>query len=135
MHPLRVVAECTLVDEVSFCVAGLGLCTRTGVQLTSNVQLSHQLLGELIDEQRFKAGDKIRGPRQVGGWLHNSRQLAIWGVPNTSERGTKSASAHKWAWWLRNPYPSRGRQRFRAEDKTSSGPKVGRSATCMYFCF
>ena len=50
MHPLQVVAECTLVDGVSFCVTGLGLCTRTGVQLTSHAQLSYQLLGKLITE-------------------------------------------------------------------------------------
>ena len=35
MHPLQVVAECTLEDQFSFCVAGLGLCTRIGVKLTS----------------------------------------------------------------------------------------------------
>ena len=39
-----------LVDEVTFCISGLGLCKRTGAQLTSHAQLSYQLLGELIDE-------------------------------------------------------------------------------------
>ena len=28
---------------------------------------------------------------------------AVWGVPNTSKRGTKSEVAHKWADWLHNP--------------------------------
>ena len=41
MHTLKVVAKCTLLDEVSFCVTGLGLCTRNGVQLTSHVHLSN----------------------------------------------------------------------------------------------
>ena len=44
------VAECTFVDEVTFCIGGLGLCTRTGVQLTSHTLLNYELLGELIDE-------------------------------------------------------------------------------------
>ena len=41
MHLLQVVAECTLVDQVSFGVAGLGLCTRIEVNLTSGVQLRY----------------------------------------------------------------------------------------------
>ena len=40
MHPLQVVAECTLVDQVSFCVAG-GLCTKIAVKLTSGTQLRY----------------------------------------------------------------------------------------------
>ena len=28
---------------------------------------------------------------------------ALWRVPNTSERGTKSYVGQKWAWWLHNP--------------------------------
>ena len=51
MHPLQVVAECTLAGEVTFCVIGLGVCTRTSVQPTSHAQLSYQLLGQLIREQ------------------------------------------------------------------------------------
>ena len=50
MHPLQVVAKYKLVDEVSFCGAGLGLCTRTDVQLTSHTQLSYELLDQLINE-------------------------------------------------------------------------------------
>ena len=30
-----------LVDEVSFCVGGLGLCTKTGVQPTNHAQLNY----------------------------------------------------------------------------------------------
>ena len=41
MHPLQVGAECTLVDQVHFCVAGLGLCTRIGVKLTSGAPLCY----------------------------------------------------------------------------------------------
>ena len=29
--------------------------------------------------------------------------LAVWGIPDASERGTKSEVAHKWAQWLHNP--------------------------------
>ena len=50
MHLLQVVAECTLVDEVRFCIIGLGLCTRIDVPLTSHAQLSYELLGQLIDK-------------------------------------------------------------------------------------
>ena len=41
MHPLQVVAECTLVDQVRFCVAGLGLCTKIGFKLTNSAQLCY----------------------------------------------------------------------------------------------
>ena len=54
---------------------------------------------------------------------------AAWGVPNTSERGTKSAIAHKWAGWLHNPCRLGGPQRFKGGDKISSGPQVGEVAT------
>ena len=62
-----------------------------------------------------------------------------WGGPNASQRGKKSAMAHKWDAWLQNPCrlpgprrfraASRGPQPFRAEDKIRSGPQVGRVAT------
>ena len=51
MHPLQVVAECTLVDQVRFCVARLGLCTKIGVKLTSGAQLCYYRLGRVIDEK------------------------------------------------------------------------------------
>ena len=41
MHPLQVVAKCTRVDQVRFCVTGLGLCTTIGFKLTSGAQLCH----------------------------------------------------------------------------------------------
>ena len=44
--------EC-VVDGVTFCVSGLGLCTRIGVQMISHAELSYQLLGQLIDELLF----------------------------------------------------------------------------------
>ena len=58
--------------------------------------------------------------------------LAVWGVPNALEQGTKSEVAHKWAGWLRNPCHLGG-QRFTAGDKMRNGPQVGRLATCIYF--
>ena len=51
MHPLQVVAECTLVDQVRFCVTGLGLCTTIGVKLTSGAQLWNYLLAHVINEK------------------------------------------------------------------------------------
>ena len=48
MHPLRVIAECTLVDEVILRIGGLGLCTKAVVLLIS--QINYQLLGQHIDE-------------------------------------------------------------------------------------
>ena len=39
-----------LADEVIFCIIGLELCAKTGVQLTSHTQLNYQPLGWLIDE-------------------------------------------------------------------------------------
>ena len=50
MHLRQAVVECTFVDEVSLCITGLGLCTRTSVRLTSRAQLNYQLLGRLVDE-------------------------------------------------------------------------------------
>ena len=41
MHLLQVVAECTLVHQVRFCVARLGLCPRIGVKLISGAQLRY----------------------------------------------------------------------------------------------
>ena len=52
--------------------------------------------------QRLTWGHKISsGP---GGYIAR----AVWGVPNASEQGIKSEVAHKWAWWLHHPLPSRG---------------------------
>ena len=53
----------------------------------------------------------------------------MWRVPNASERGTKLAVAHKWAWSLHNPCHLGGCQCFRAGKKISSGPQVGMGAT------
>ena len=39
-----------LLDQVRFCVAGLGLCTRIGAKLTSGAQLCYWLLGHVIAE-------------------------------------------------------------------------------------
>ena len=50
MHPLQINAQCMFIDEVSLRIGGLGLCTRTGVPLTSLAQLNYLLLGQLIDE-------------------------------------------------------------------------------------
>ena len=60
------------------------------------------------------------------GWLQT---LAASGVPTASQRGTKSEVAGKWAVWLHNPCHLGGPQRFRAGEKISNGPQVGRVAT------
>ena len=55
---------------------------------------------------------------------------APWGVPTASERGAESEVAQKWARWLYNPCLHGGvPDRFRAGDRTSSGPQVGKVAT------
>ena len=43
--------------------------------------------------------------------------------------GRESEVAHKWAGWLHNPCRLGGPQRFKAGDKISSGPQMGRVAT------
>ena len=88
--------------------------------------------------QRFSAGDQIRSGPQVGGlatsalpsraslalqskgkneqWPTSGQigyiTLAMWMVPNASERGTKSTMAHKWADWLHHPCRAGGPERF-----------------------
>ena len=60
---------------------------------------------------------------------------AGWAVPNASERETKLAMAHTWAWWLHHPWwlhkPSRlgGPRRFRVGEKINSGRPIGTLAT------
>ena len=51
------------------------------------------------------------------------------GGPLSSDGGTKSEVAHKWAQWLHNPLPSGGPLCFKAGDKIRSGPQVGPVAT------
>ena len=51
------------------------------------------------------------------------------GSPSASERGADSEVAHMWARWLHNPCRLWGALRFRAGDKISSGPLVGKVAT------
>ena len=71
-------------------------------------------------------GDKIRnGPRGHSGYL----TPAFSGVPDSSERGTKSEAAHGWAEGLHNPCRLGGTQLFRAGRKFWSGPLVGLLAT------
>ena len=53
--------------------------------------------------------------------------VAAWGVPNASQRGTKSQVAHKWAQWLHNPYTLRDPRHFKAGEKIRSGPQRGQS--------
>ena len=50
--------------------------------------------------------------------------LTFGGVPNTSQRGTKSENDHTSADGLRNPTRLRGPQRFRVGSKIRSGPQV-----------
>ena len=44
MHSLQLVIECMFVDQVSLHMGGLGLCTMTGVPLTSLAQFNYRLL-------------------------------------------------------------------------------------------
>ena len=48
------------------------------------------------------------------------------GIPSALERGAKSEVAHLWARWLRNPCCLRDPLRFKAGDKSISGPLVGK---------
>ena len=48
------------------------------------------------------------------------------GVPDASERGTKSEVAHKWAQWLYNPCRFRVPGCFTVGDKIRSGQQVAR---------
>ena len=70
-------------------------------------------------------GTKSGLPHKWADWLHNP--LLPGGVPNASERETKSP--HKWANWLHKPSCPGGRQRFKAWDKISNGPQIGKLAT------
>ena len=51
------------------------------------------------------------------------------GIPSASSRRTKSEVAHLWARWLRNPCRLGDPLRFKAGDKISSGPIMGKVAT------
>ena len=51
--------------------------------------------------------------------------LAVRGVPNASQQGTKTEVAHKWAWWLHHPCQLGAPRRFIAGYKNRSGPQVG----------
>ena len=64
---------------------------------------------------------------QVGGLA--TQPLAVLGVPNTPERGGKSAVAHEWADCLHHPCRLGGPQRFRAGDKMSHRPQTGALTT------
>ena len=88
--------------------------------------------------QRSRAGDKIRNDPHAGGFataplpfgrsppLETRRQnLAVSGVPNALQRGTKSERAHKWADRLHHPCRVGGAQRFTPGDKITKGPQVG----------
>ena len=55
--------------------------------------------------------------------------LAAWGVPAPSQRGAESEVAHKWARWLHIPCRPGGPCRFRAGERITSGPQVGKVAT------
>ena len=53
-------------------------------------------------------------------------------APNASKRGTKSAVTHEWADWLHNPCRLEGAQCFTTGDKICSGLQVARLATCIF---
>ena len=69
---------------------------------------------------------------QSGGRIDSGPQMglvymthAVWGVPNASQRGIKSAVVHKWADWLHSPCRLWGLQHFRVGAKITSGPQMG----------
>ena len=66
-----------------------------------------------------------RAPCGISGYLTH----AVLGVPNASERGTKSELAHKYAPWQHNPCRLRATKCFRAGDKITTGPQVELLAT------
>ena len=55
--------------------------------------------------------------------------LAVWGVPNTLERGTRSQVLHMWADWLHHPCLMGGPQRFGTGNKIKRAPHGGELAT------
>ena len=107
------------------------------------------------EPHRCRAGGKIRSGPQVGKVatsplpyrrsppLQSGEQNQKWptsgqsgyltpavsGSPAASERGAKSEVAHKWAKWLPHPCRIGDPHRFRAGNKTRSGPQVGKVAT------
>ena len=54
---------------------------------------------------------------------------AAWGVSNASERGAKSELAQDWAGYPHDPRRLGASKRFRAGDKITFHPQVGRVAT------
>ena len=70
----------------------------------------------------------MRKAPQVG--LVATSPLLSWGVPNDSQRETKSEVPHKWAWWLDHSlFLGGGPQCFGAGDEITNGPQVGLVAT------
>ena len=61
---------------------------------------------------------------------------AVWAIPTTLQRGTKSSGAHKWADSLHNPSRRGGILRLRAGDKIRSGPQAWGSGPqeCRWLC-
>ena len=104
--------------------------------------------------KHFGAWDKIRSPPQVspvatspplsgGGGSPTLRSKGqnqkspsrgqigyitptIEGVPNTSQRRTKSEVAHKWAWWLHHPCHGGGSPMLRSAGQNEKWAKSGR---------
>ena len=58
---------------------------------------------------------------------------AVWGVPNASERATKSEVAHKWAGWLHHPCCLGGPQRYRAGTKSKVAHNWAHQPYCLGF--
>ena len=55
-----------------------------------------------------RGGGGISSGLHVGRFTSSPLPCAVWGVPNRSKRGTKSAGAHMRADWLHHPLSSRG---------------------------
>ena len=86
------------------------------MQLTSP---SHPVSGMVPGTRTERSALMMRSASLMNPFTYTTP--AVSGVPNTSERGTKTKVAHNLASWLQHPCRLGGPQRFRAGDKISSG--------------
>ena len=79
--------------------------------------------------RRFKAGDTNEVAHKRADRLH--RPCCLGGSPPAPTQWTRSQVAHVWADWLHHPSRLWGPQRFKAGEKTKSGPQKGGMATSL----
>ena len=128
---------------------------REGRKSSSGPSVGELATSRLGDLQRFRGGNKIcRGPQvkalptsrlpcgefptlKLGEKLNSGPQVGEMAMPPLPYGGspplhngeTNLAVPQKWADWLHHPCQLGGPQRFKAWDKVSAGPQVGRLAT------